>query len=62
MNTESVILGMPMSQLRDVIAYYQINTPPEYDELMRENLRLRAKVSFYESRIRQMAMNLDGKP
>lgn len=55
MNEETKLYGYTMQQIKEMMEWWHRNDFPEVDELLEENLKLRAKVSFYESRVKQMA-------
>lgn len=52
---ETRMFGKTPQELAEIIRWWETGATPEADTLMREVLKLRGKVSFYESRIAQLA-------
>ena len=52
---ETTLYGKTFKEIGEIITWWMENAPPTADELISENLKLRGKVAFYESRIQQMS-------
>ena len=53
-NETTTFLGHPVSFWRELKAQADQKFPCGYERIMAENMELRGKVSFYETRIREL--------
>lgn len=55
-----LVLGKTVDELIKIVSWYESNHTRTEEELVREVIELEKKVSFYETRIRQMKQVMDG--